>query len=68
MSENLSSIERVADLIYDTKNVSKRKRDGSLSESEESDEKEKNVTTEIKETTKEINEISEICSRRASKA
>ncbi|KAF0477137.1 hypothetical protein F8M41_024283 [Gigaspora margarita] len=46
--ENLSSIERVAELIYDKKSVSKRKRDVSVSESEESDEEEKNVTTEKK--------------------
>ncbi|KAF0556657.1 hypothetical protein F8M41_015016 [Gigaspora margarita] len=46
--ENLSSIERVAELIYDQKSVSKRKRDGSVSESEESDEEEQNVTTEKK--------------------
>ncbi|KAF0554102.1 hypothetical protein F8M41_019594 [Gigaspora margarita] len=42
--ENLPSIERVAELIYDKKNVSKRKREVSVSESEESDEEEKNVT------------------------
>ncbi|KAF0544886.1 hypothetical protein F8M41_002560 [Gigaspora margarita] len=45
--ENLSSIERVAELIYDKKNISKRKRDV-VSESEESDEEEINVTTEKK--------------------
>ncbi|KAF0514607.1 hypothetical protein F8M41_017564 [Gigaspora margarita] len=46
--ENLSSIERVAELIYDKKSVSKRKRDVSVSESEDSDEEEKNITTEKK--------------------
>ncbi|KAF0540846.1 hypothetical protein F8M41_006154 [Gigaspora margarita] len=47
MSENLSSIERVAELIYDKKNVSKQKHDAA-SESEESDEEKKNATTEKK--------------------
>ncbi|KAF0425158.1 hypothetical protein F8M41_006373 [Gigaspora margarita] len=47
MIENLSSIERVAELIYDKKNVSKRKCD-TVSESEESDEEEINATTEKK--------------------
>ncbi|KAF0556885.1 hypothetical protein F8M41_014615 [Gigaspora margarita] len=46
--ENLSSIEHVAELIYDKKNISKRKRDVSVSESEESEEEEKNITTEKK--------------------
>ncbi|KAF0465057.1 hypothetical protein F8M41_026366 [Gigaspora margarita] len=46
--ENLLSIERVAELIYDKKNVSKQKRDVLVSKSKESDEEEKNVTTEKK--------------------
>ncbi|KAF0469263.1 hypothetical protein F8M41_025612 [Gigaspora margarita] len=45
--ENLSSIEHVAELIYDKKNGSKQKRDV-VSESEESEEEEINVTTEKK--------------------
>ncbi|KAF0511287.1 hypothetical protein F8M41_018322 [Gigaspora margarita] len=48
MSKNLSSIERVAELIYDKKNVSKQKRDGSVSESKESDEEEQNVKKQKK--------------------
>ncbi|KAF0400234.1 hypothetical protein F8M41_009580 [Gigaspora margarita] len=67
--ENLSSIERVAELIYDKKSVSKRKRAVSASESEESNEEKKKCNNRKKEeTTKKINKISEICSKRASKA
>ncbi|KAF0365644.1 hypothetical protein F8M41_013820 [Gigaspora margarita] len=46
--ENLSSIERVAKLIYDKKNTFKRKCDEYNISSESSDEEEKNVTTEKK--------------------
>ncbi|KAF0545633.1 hypothetical protein F8M41_002140 [Gigaspora margarita] len=52
--KNLSSIERVAELIYDKKNVSKRKCDVSVSKSEESEEEEKNVTTEKKKKPKKL--------------
>ncbi|KAF0342370.1 hypothetical protein F8M41_016155 [Gigaspora margarita] len=66
--ENLSSIKRVAELIYDKKNTFKRKRVENNILSESSNEEEKNVTTEKKkEIATKINEISEICSRRASK-
>ncbi|KAF0560717.1 hypothetical protein F8M41_001297 [Gigaspora margarita] len=54
MSKNFLSIERVAELIYDKKNVSKQKRDISVSESEESKEEEKNVTTEKKKKPKKL--------------
>ncbi|KAF0364118.1 hypothetical protein F8M41_013907 [Gigaspora margarita] len=48
MSENLSSIERVAELIYDKKNTFKRKRVKNNISSESSNEEKKNVTTEKK--------------------